>query len=79
MNDLPRPCGCARAFGYDGRVSCICDPRYETGTTAVGTESAWPRRVLIHEGVLEQLAQVEWGEPDADGFYELDRCSQLRY
>ena len=30
---------------------------------------AWPRRILLHEGVLEQFAQVDWGNPDADGFY----------
>jgi hypothetical protein len=30
-----------------------------------------PRKVLMHEGLFQQLGagRVEWGEPDADGFY----------
>jgi hypothetical protein len=30
-----------------------------------------PRKVLIDEGLFQQLGagRVEWGEPDADGFY----------
>jgi len=63
--DLPHPCGCARTFGYDGPVACICDPRYE----AVPVVDKTPRRVLLHEGVLEHCGRVEWGEPDIDGFY----------
>lgn len=36
---------------------------------AADASPAWPRRVLLHEGVLEQFGRVAWGEPDADGFY----------
>lgn len=46
------------ASGEDGMTR-------DTPVAEVGT-----RKVLVSEGVFEALAdRIEWGEPDADGFY----------
>jgi hypothetical protein len=31
--------------------------------------SDWPRAIRVHPGVLDPLGDVEWGEPDGEGFY----------
>lgn len=29
----------------------------------------WPKPIRVHQGVLEALGRVDWGEPDEEGFY----------